>query len=92
MNKMKYITYHSHIGPIAIITFPEFIPHYDMAVQLGIKKLDLISAGFVSGDLKCYGESIGLDLKSDPEQDTNMLLRFLGLPPDNSFDDLEKDI
>lgn len=63
-----------------IIVFPEMFYHSDF------KEFDPVRAGFISfrveegePSLSCWGESISLGLKSDPERDTILAKRQLGL-------------
>ena len=86
---MKYITYVNEYKQ-EIIEFWEYsegviADHYE--VFESIKKdnelniLEPISAGFIgyakNGKLICYGESTTLQLKSQPEKDTNMLIEYI---------------
>ena len=67
------------------IAFPEFVNHADMAKMFN----SVESAGFLSLgpdidkdcgiNVVCYGESIGLKLKADPERDAKIMRRALGL-------------
>lgn len=67
MIKIKYIM----INNAFPILFPECISHTSIKVDGRIT-----SAGFVKSDLsECYGKSIGLKLKSDP--DDIKLIRML---------------
>lgn len=60
----KYIRWDTGLVD-AIIIFPDFVQHRDMAAGLHGK---IISAGFINPEtLNCYGKSISLDLKSLPE-------------------------
>lgn len=69
--KTKYVVIKSTICP-ALIVFPEYIFH-SIFNSMG----KIISAGYVNLKTKCcYGESISLNLKSNPEED-NILLGIL---------------
>jgi len=77
MNKVKYIrTNHNEI-----IIFGEIMNHSDFS------RFNPISAGFISFGLSkegnltcsCYGESISLNMKSEPEEDTLLAKRQLGM-------------
>jgi hypothetical protein len=77
MNKVKYIrTNHNEI-----IIFGEIMNHSDFS------RFNPISAGFISFGLNregnptcsCYGESISLNMKSNPEEDTLIAKRQLGM-------------
>lgn len=71
--KQKYIVTKNNV----IIVFPELLQHSDF------KNFEPISAGFMSIgtktvdsypelDCSCYGESISLNLKSNPIKDTEL--------------------
>jgi hypothetical protein len=66
----------------AIIIFPEFLTHKDMARNNAACGCNIISAGFVqenaTGGLVCYGDSVSLEIKSRPEIDTALVNRMLG--------------
>lgn len=74
MSKMKYIRFEDS----GIIIFSDYIAHQDMAAKFHGEKP--ISAGFFNvmdaDDVQCYGESVGLGLKSDPK-DVLVLQRYL---------------
>ena len=72
---MKYVV---HEGSLAteIYLFPNFITHNNFAFNMNFSGEDIVGAGFVSSDLKCYGESVSLKVKSRPE-DTALLRRML---------------
>ena len=67
-----------------IIVFPELLQHSDF------KHFSPISAGFISIGINeqgnpscsCYGESISLGLKSNPEEDTKLAKRQLNMLDD----------
>lgn len=67
-----------------IIVFPELLQHSDF------KHFSPISAGFISIGINeqgnpscsCYGESISLGLKSNPEEDTELAKRQLNMMDD----------
>jgi len=75
--KQKYvITEHGEI-----IVFPELIQHSTF------RNFNPISAGFIYFGLNedgnptcsCYGDSVSLNLKSRPEDDTKLAIRQLGM-------------
>ena len=81
---MKYICTANEQGKLEIFVFPKSIDHDAMAeVISGIKDStrgiwsrvmrEPVSAGFVSSQKKCHGESITLNLKSR-EEDTSLLM------------------
>jgi hypothetical protein len=67
-----------------IIVFPELLQHSEF------KKFEPISAGFISFGVNeqgnpscsCYGESISLGLKSNPDEDTKIAKRQLNMLDD----------
>jgi len=70
---MKYIR-HGHLG---IVLFSDAVTHSEVASQLGGK---VLSAGFAHIDadnIQCHGESISLNLRSDP-QDSTLLRAAVG--------------
>lgn len=71
--KAKYVVIKGTICP-ALIIFPEYVLH-SIFNKMGMGKI--ISAGYVNLKTKCcYGESVSLNLKSNPKED-NMLLQIL---------------
>jgi hypothetical protein len=77
MIKQKYIITKDGV----IIVFSELLQHSDF------KKFEPISAGFISFGIRsmdgemtcnCYGESISLGLKSNPDEDVKIARRQLG--------------
>ena len=79
MEKVKYIKTKSN----EIIVFPHFMDHTKF------RKFEPISAGFISINadgkgsptIKCYGESVGLELKSDIVIDSELARKqILGFP------------
>ena len=69
---MKYIR-DKFYGPII---FPNSLQHKDVAKALNLTP---VSAGFVMqrfGEVKCYGDSFTLNIKSK-EEDTELLKEFL---------------
>ncbi len=72
--QMKYIVVEFD-GLESIMLFPSYIDHREFAARVGLKPL---RAGFVQlcdGKLSCSGESVGLNLSSDPAKDTKLLNR-----------------
>jgi hypothetical protein len=67
-----------------IIVFPELLQHSEF------RRFEPISAGFISFGVNkegnptcsCYGESISLGLKSNPEEDTIIAKRQLNMLDD----------
>ena len=85
---MKYIVTEDKNGKREIFTFPKSVDHDCMAEMLGHIKNQTggnwervrrqpISAGFVTPDNVCYGESYTLNLESWGEKDTELLLEQL---------------
>ncbi len=69
--RTKYIVVkHPKHGLPVFIMFPEYITHKDFYQEYDVHG-EIVSAGFVvmvdHGELICHGESIGLDVKSRPE-------------------------
>lgn len=81
MNDMKYITYD---GPmyVELVIFDASFDHAVFADRLGIKKHEILTAGFVSidhdGKPYCHGESVSLNLKSNSKSDTKILEQRMG--------------
>ena len=78
---VKYIVIDHHLTGAAMILFPNFMTHAEVAFSLEGHGKPL-SAGFVrpcqarEGQFQCYGDSISLKLKRRPE-DTDILQRML---------------
>lgn len=77
----KYIAFE---GPLhqEIILFPNTRDHARFASLLGIKKEDMLGAGFVSMNAdnppSCWGHSQSLGIKSRGLEDTRLLMVFSG--------------
>ena len=77
MNKVKYI----RTKDDEIIIFGEIMVHSDF------RHFKPVSAGFISFGInkeghptcRCYGESISLNMESNPEEDTLLAKRQLGM-------------
>ena len=89
MNKLKYIRVEHESGKHEIIMFPSSIDHDVMAEGVECLKSEtggnwererrtVVSAGFVTQDWKCYGESYTLGLSAAPNQDTELLRNQMG--------------
>lgn len=70
--KLKYVMFEDrNLGPVPLV-FPTVLVHADVARRYGGK---VVSAGFVQvsedalgrPEFHCYGESISLNVKSDPK-------------------------
>lgn len=73
---LKYIIVDDGLNEKPII-FSNLDQHNDIAYRLSWKP---VSAGFVTmvnGQAECYGESISLNIKSRPEEDSKIINRFL---------------
>jgi hypothetical protein len=78
MGKVKYI----RTKDDEIIIFGEIMQHSDF------RNFNPVSAGFISFGINndgnptcsCYGESYSLNMESNPEEDTMLAKRQLGLP------------
>lgn len=77
------LTFGSCLGAVCI---SEAFSHKDL-VQVFVEG-SITSAGFfhVNDDLSvsCYGESVGLNIKSDPDRDRILLAKTLSLPSAHS--------
>ncbi len=71
--QLKYIVYRDANGMEIIEAFGTAIIHADYVAKHGIPIEWLISAGYATADLECYGASTSLGLSSRPKQDTAML-------------------
>lgn len=75
MNEMKYIM----VDEIFPIIFQTYLVHKDIAH--GVRSNPVTSAGFVQrdaeGNYHCYGESVSLNIKSNPEMDSKIINTFL---------------
>jgi hypothetical protein len=77
MNRVKYI----RTKDDEIIVFGEIMQHSDF------RNFNPVSAGFIQFSLNkegnptcgCYGESYSLNMKSNPEEDTLLAKRQLGM-------------
>lgn len=65
-----------------IYLFPNFITHSNFAFNMNLNDADIVSAGFVSPNLECYGESVSLKKASRTDVDTALLDRTLGTEDD----------
>lgn len=83
---MKYITTKDEAGKEEVFLFPRNVHHDCMAEMLGFIKnqtggnwgrvyREPVSAGFVDGNMNCYGHSESLKLKSRPVEDTGILMK-----------------
>mgnify|MGYP006436936721 CR=1 FL=1 len=80
MNGMKYIVYDNGMYSAPVI-FPSSEDHADFSRRLGIKREDIMSAGFVElgpDGLQAYGSSHSLGIRSDSERDTKLIKRMMG--------------
>jgi hypothetical protein len=73
---MKYIVYDTAEGPISAVIFAKHIDHAQMAIDLGIERENIYSAGFVHFDdlngVWCEGFSTTLSVGTRPE-DTQVI-------------------
>lgn len=74
---MKYIMFKINGGELPVIFPPEII-HKQMARNIGA---EVISAGHITSDLGCYGESETLGIKSRIE-DTKRVQELFSIPDD----------
>lgn len=82
MNYQKYVTFQTYGDSEHIIPFPNFIQHSVFAEHIQQssphRPMIPISAGFVH-DAKCFGTSISLNLDSRPKEDTDLIIKLLGI-------------
>ena len=71
MYNMKYVRFKNLDGVDCIILFPMIMNHDETVKR--IRHVKLISAGFVSRRLECFGRSVSLNLDSKPIEDTELL-------------------
>jgi hypothetical protein len=83
--QQKYVTFENYAGSEHLLPFPNFIQHSVFAKQVQesspYKPMQPISAGFIV-DAKCVGMSESLRLKSRPKEDTDLLIKTLGITVD----------
>lgn len=79
---MKYIAFE---GPMhqEIILFVESRKHNHVFQDLGLRKEDLLGAGFVSSSMNCWGKSTSLGIPSRGDEDTAILRRMLKMDDDD---------
>jgi len=79
--KTKYIVVkHPHHHEEVIIMFPEFVNHSHFNEDYDVHGA-IISAGFMlidNGEFICYGESISLEVKSRPDEDSALANEMFG--------------
>ncbi len=81
MKQMKYIVVDNGSW-IAPVIFSEATQHFEMAQNV---HGEIISAGFIRwtpDGMECYGQSISLGVKANPEGDTKLINKELGVPND----------
>lgn len=81
-DKLKYIAYDTGLSDTMLL-FPEVDKHADIASRMGLRKDQILGAGFVvfpEGVPECFGESISLEVKSR-EEDTKLLHFYLSIKP-----------
>ena len=71
----KYIAVDGYLTD-EIYVFQNHVTHSDFASRMGFVLNEILGAGFVSPELKCYGESISLKVKSRAE-DTELLEKMI---------------
>ncbi len=86
---MKYIATKDEKGKEEIFLFPRAVHHDCMMEMLNCIKdqkggnwkrvfREAVSAGFVDGNMNCYGRSDTLNLDSRPAEDTGLLTKQMG--------------
>ena len=79
MARMKYVVIDGYLCE-EIYLFPEFVVHSEFVIQtLGNKREQVLGAGFIGSDLRCYGRSTSLGIDSRGDADTALLDRNLGV-------------
>ena len=79
----KYVKFEDRSGDQFCIVFPDTLRHSDIAAAIQIEfRATPKSAGFVSSvkddnNVRPYGKSESLNLNSDPEKDTFLLIQCL---------------
>lgn len=82
----KHMKYVVHNGPLndEIYLFPNFIQHNDFVSRMSFRCEDILSAGFVTPDMVCYGRSVSLGISSNSEIDTCLLDKSFGFTLENT--------
>lgn len=78
---MKYITFEGHAHQ-EIVIFAPSRHHLDVFNALGIRREDLLGAGFISfrsDTPKCWGQSNNLNISARAFEDTQLFHRLAGL-------------
>lgn len=82
--KAKYVIYDTGTCAAPHV-FGEFQEHTSVTRAFGVSKEDVIGAGFciinADGHFECFGESVGLGVKSRGQQDSDFLNKYLGVTP-----------
>ena len=79
MARMKYVVIDGYLCD-EIYLFPEFVDYSEFVIQtLGNTREQVLGAGFVGSDLRCYGRSTSLGIDSRGAADTDLLSRNLGV-------------
>jgi len=76
--QMKYIVVNGALTD-EIYLFPGAVYHADFADKMGFSQDQILSAGFVSPELECYGKSISLGVSSRGEIDTKLIDKELNI-------------
>lgn len=90
MDRGKYVVIKYWVCDNVAFVFPAFIEHREFVQRLGLKKEDVLSAGFVSytydektkanTKVWCSGESKSLGVKADSERDSKLVTRLFKDP------------
>ena len=83
--KSKYVIVQTDLAIVPVV-FGDVASHVSVAYSLVTDPDSVIGAGFCyiddNGKYVCYGESIGLRVKSRGEEDSNFLNKYLGVVQD----------
>jgi hypothetical protein len=73
---MKYIVFEdNYTAAEFVVIFASYIPHDAMARMIAVKGTPVRAGSFSMQEFDCYGQSISLGLKSDPEKDNKLIER-----------------
>ncbi len=66
----KYIVWRDTSGDETLERFGAALIHADYVARQGIRRTDLVSAGYMTADGECFGASSSLRLSSRPAKDS----------------------
>lgn len=95
-NNIKYLSFKNSDNQSECIMFPSSIGHDTIFSRLNLELKQLIGAGFVdilninnNQIIKCYGESISLNIKSHKDDSSLLTMNFFGVNSLIALMDLE---